>query len=122
MEWLTLTLGGLLRLGIPLALTALAVWWLRRLDARWQREAEYTLQLTRAQLTTYRPCCWEVRNCPPERRATCAAFTQPGLPCWQVFRDSRGWLKDECLDCAVFQQTPAPAPVALPRVRPALRR
>lgn len=101
-----LVLGGVLRLGVPLALTILLAWWLRRLDARWQREGE-VLQAQRARRPALTPPCWETRNCPPERRAACPAFTQTETPCWQIFRDPRGELRATCLDCNVFRGAPA---------------
>jgi 5-enolpyruvylshikimate-3-phosphate synthase len=39
-ETLALTLLFLLRLGVPIAVTGAIVWGLRRLDARWQVEAD----------------------------------------------------------------------------------
>src|SRR5574341_878058 len=69
----------LLRLGLPLAATALMVWLLQQLDARWQAEAERQQRATPRVVA--RVPCWEIRQCPPESRATCPAYAQPDLPC-----------------------------------------
>jgi hypothetical protein len=103
MEALAISIGLLLRLGLPIAITALVAWWLRRLDARWQREAQ-----TRAARRALATPCWEIRVCPPKRRADCPAFIHPDVPCWQWFRDERGQLRDGCLDCTVFRGALAP--------------
>jgi hypothetical protein len=101
-----LLLGVLLRLGLPLAVTAWAVWVLRRLDARWQAEAKSI----RMPLPAAPVPCWDVRRCSAERRAACPAYARPDTPCWQVFRDPQGRLKDDCLDCEVFRGAPVPSP------------
>ena len=102
--WLTVLTGVSLRLGLPLLITVVVVWWLRRVDARWQAEAR----------TVYRAAtplpaipCWVARNCSLEQRATCAAFTRRDTPCWQLFRDERGQLKAQCLRCEIFRAAPA---------------
>lgn len=115
MEAVFVVLGFLMRLGIPLALTAAVVWWLQKLDARWQMQAEQARRRTGSEMTPgpSMPPCWEVRGCSPERRANCAAYAQSDVPCWQTFRDRRGHLKQVCLECVVFQR--APIPVAVQR-------
>lgn len=107
MEAITFLIGFALRLAAPIALTALVAWWLKRLDARWQQEAEQSriLPLRRALATP----CWGQRGCAPERRAQCPAFAKQHIPCWQVFRETSGQLQPQCLDCAVFRTAPVPA-------------
>ncbi len=100
-------IGLVVRFGIPIVLTILIVMWLRRLDARWQLEANQTHpRAAVAALPQVR--CWEQRGCPPERRASCPAYARPDVPCWQVFRGVDGRLQEACLDCAVFKKAPAP--------------
>ncbi|HLF27633.1 MAG TPA: hypothetical protein VJG32_14960 [Anaerolineae bacterium] len=113
MEWwepVVVFLAGMaLRFAIPLGLTILAVWWLRRLDARWQAEAkQQRVRILNADEIARYPRCWETRHCPPERMAACPAYAQPDVACWQVFRSASGRLKEDCLDCAVFHNAPAP--------------
>lgn len=100
-------LGAALRLGFPLGITVIVVWLLQRLDARWEIEAEKERTRVPATLTLSVPC-WVTRNCPAERRAICPAYLDPTLPCWQLFRDQRGQLREACLGCEVFIQAPVP--------------
>jgi hypothetical protein len=110
-EWLNalgaFLAGLLLRYGIPFALTGLLAWLLRQLDARWQAEAERErrrLSAVGADMRQVR--CWETLHCPPERRETCPAYAHPETPCWQVFRDRDGRLREACLSCDVFLEAP----------------
>jgi hypothetical protein len=110
-----------LRLGVPLAVTAAVVWWLRRLDARWQAEAEAksrrALELKAAASGAAPPAahparpCWEERNCAESVREHCPAYLQPAVPCWLARRAADGHLPAACVGCDRF--TPAPAPVAV---------
>ena len=95
--------GFALRLAIPVAITAVAIYFLRRLDTRWQAEAEEQLLLP----VVEKPKCWEVNGCTPEMRATCAGY-QSELPCWQAFREENGYLKERCLGCDIFRKAPIP--------------
>ena len=105
---LVVLFGLLLRIGVPLGITILLVWWLRRLDTRWQKEsaremAKYALKKPR------NAGCWKVNGCSPEKRAACKAFARQETPCWQVFRNEDGKLRESCLGCQVFQAAPVPA-------------
>lgn len=112
LEWIdvftTIALGLCLRFGIPLALTAVLVWWLRRIDLRWQAKAEeaHWAQVSTAALAL--PHCWEVRNCPPELRDRCPAYLRSEAPCWQVMRQMTGRMPARCFDCKVFRDAPVP--------------
>ena len=98
---LALLTGLLVRLAIPIAVTALLIILLRRLDAHWQKEA------TPPMLAVEKPECWKVKGCRPEQREHCAGAQSP-LPCWQAFRLPNGYLREECLTCKVFIEAPAP--------------
>ena len=95
--------GIVLRLAVPIAITAVAIYFLRRLDTRWQAEAEEQLLLP----TVEKAQCWKINGCSPEERATCAGY-QSELSCWQAFRQKNGYLQERCLGCDVFQQAPIP--------------
>lgn len=99
---LAVLLGLILRLAIPIAVTAALIYLLRRLDARWQSEAQAI------PTEVEKPKCWEINNCPPEQIKNCIAAKSP-LPCWQVYRDENGHLLEKCLDCKVFRDAPVPA-------------
>lgn len=100
---LTLVLGLLLRIGVPLAVTLLIFFLLRRLDATWQKEAR-ALPV----VPSHKPC-WEVKGCSEENRKHCPVPAQPKTRCWQVFRLKNGQLRKECLGCEVFRLAPIPA-------------
>jgi hypothetical protein len=101
-------IGLLLRLGIPIGVTLILVRWLSRLDARWQedarRDAEVMASTSRARNTG----CWDVRHCPPEQKTRCPAFAHKEIPCWQLFRQKNGTLREGCLGCRVFREAPVP--------------
>lgn len=103
---LVILTGLFLRLALPVAATILLISVLRRLDARWQLEAQ---QIPAQPIERTR--CWEIKNCSPEQRAACAAG-QSDNPCWQERRLNNGYLPEECLDCEVFEQAPLPPHVA----------
>ena len=106
---LAAVLAGLaLRLAIPLAVTAMVIALLRWLDAGWQAQGQAPAPAAPAG-----PPCWEVKRCPPERRANCAAYMNPSVPCWQLLRAPNGDLRLPCLDCQVFRSAPMPAGVVL---------
>ena len=95
--------GFALRLAIPIAITAIAIYFLRRLDVRWQAEAEDQLLLPAVE----KPKCWEVHKCPPEKRQACPGYLSE-QPCWQTFRKENGYLQERCLGCDVFRKAPIP--------------
>jgi hypothetical protein len=99
---LTIALGVLLRLGVPIAITALVLALLHRLDKRWQKEA-----LALPVVPAGKPC-WEIKGCSEEKKKNCPAVAQPKTPCWQVFRTRDGVMKEACLGCDVFRQAPVP--------------
>ena len=98
--------GIVLRLAIPVAITAVVIYFLRRLDTRWKAEAEQQILLPLVE----KPKCWEVNGCSPEMRATCKGY-QSEQPCWQAFRKENGYLKEICLGCEVFRKAPAPTKI-----------
>jgi len=102
-------LGILIRLGIPLFLTALLVWWLQGLDRRWQDEAEKEVELQKVKVpSACNTGCWNVKGCSEESKAKCLAFRHPEVPCWQLFRSPKGLLQEKCVGCQVFKEAPVP--------------
>jgi hypothetical protein len=93
--------GLLLRLAVPILGTILLVFFLRKLDERWQAEAELYPQAAE------KPECWKIKGCTPQQTGNCKAY-QSKLPCWQVYRLPNGYLKEECLSCRVFTEAPIP--------------
>lgn len=104
---LILLTGLFVRLAIPVAATIVLIYLLRKLDARWQSEAQLPIPLEK-------PRCWEIKGCSPEEMKKCKAG-QSSLPCWQVYRLPNGYLQEECLSCEVFTNAPIPAFAIEPR-------
>lgn len=104
-------LGVMLRIGLPLAATALIIWLLQGLDAHWQADAREARQRALAPATaTPRVPCWVIKNCSPEQRAACPIYGHAEVLCWQYFRDEQGHLREACLVCQVFRTAPTPVP------------
>lgn len=98
-----LIIGVILRFAIPVGITFLLGWFLKRLDVRWQaeaREIQETLKHGRRPVSV-QPC-WEVKNCLPSARAKCPAYANLGLLCWEVF-GANGTIRSMCQDCAYRQ-------------------
>jgi hypothetical protein len=103
--------GVLLRIGVPLAVTVLFAWLLRKLDERWQHKAAaQKVGMRVARFPGVVEKCWEAKDCPPGKRDKCPAYDNPETPCWQVFRGKDRLLRENCLGCAIFRR----APVGLP--------
>jgi hypothetical protein len=99
---LALLVGISLRLLLPLALTVLVVVVLRRLDTRWQAEAEREKKM----LLNGEAHCWKEEG---YSSSEIKQRLQAGeRPCWQSSRMPNGHLREECLDCEVFQDAPVP--------------
>lgn len=101
-------LGLVLRLGIPLGITFLLIRWLSELDARWQNEARRDALLLSSGSQVRNSGCWDVRHCTAEQKTKCPAFARKEIPCWQVFRQKDGVLKERCFGCSVFKAAPVP--------------
>src|SRR5215216_2307325 len=100
--------GFFLRLAIPILGTAILVFLLRRLDARWQAEA------ARQPLPINKPDCWKIKGCPPDKMENCPG-AKSSLPCWQVYRLPNGYLNEDCITCKVFIEAPVPTLTIEPR-------
>jgi len=103
-----------LRLGVPLAITVLVTWGLRRLDARWQAAADAQLSSQAVAAGQYLPAalkaplaaqksCWEYRACTEAQRACCAAARDTSLPCWMARLRADGRLPGVCYGCILFR-------------------
>lgn len=93
--------GLLLRLALPIIGTAILIYFLRKLDAHWQEEAQL------APVSLQKVECWKIKGCSPEQKKKCVAASSP-LPCWQVYRLPNGYLREECISCKVFVDAPLP--------------
>lgn len=116
-ETFTMIALFVLRLGVPIAITILVTWGLRRLDARWQAEAEAQLAsqavtagrfvpaAMKAPLAKQTPC-WEYRNCAEAKKSCCAAARDSDLPCWMARLRADGRLPGGCYGCILFRTRP----------------
>lgn len=100
-----------LRLGVPLLITLGVGYLWRRLDAKWQAEAQLKQELDQALdkaaaepglLDKAAQPCWSAKECDASVRANCAAPKQPNIPCWLARRRSEGGLPAECYNCDYF--------------------
>ena len=98
---LVILIGLVLRLALPLTVTLVAVYFLRKLDAYWQQQAE----LERSQPAKEEEA-WDLKDCPIEKRSSQPVLSSI-LPCWQTHRLPNGYLNDECLSCVTFRDAPA---------------
>ncbi|MFN8412143.1 MAG: hypothetical protein U0Z26_07130 [Anaerolineales bacterium] len=95
-------LGLFVRLFVPLSVTAVVVYFLRKLDIRWQAEAE---KERKALVKDDQPC-WKEQGLSVDEMA--ARSAQSNQACWQTHRLSNGYLREACFDCEVFRSAPAP--------------
>jgi len=93
--------GLLLRLALPIIGTGILIYFLRRLDAHWQTEAQLT------PVSTQKVECWKIKGCSPEQQKNCIAAAS-SLPCWQAYRLPNGYLREKCISCEVFIDAPTP--------------
>ena len=101
-SFLAVLTGLLVRLAIPIAVTVVAVYFLRKLDINWKTEAQLV------PVPVQKLECWKVNGCSPAQKKNCVAASSP-LPCWQCFRQSNGYLQEKCISCGVFLDAPIPA-------------
>lgn len=112
MDTLVITLGMVfgfvLRLGVPIGLTLLIGWGLKRLDARWRAEALAEMRLKKT--VHARPSeaylsgpCWTLIDCAPAKRESCPVYQNPEMPCWE-YRRTNGTYAKTCTTCKVWEQ------------------
>lgn len=46
--------------------------------------------------------CWEITNCPDEKREQCSAYIDKTIPCWQRASTACAKELNQCEDCEVF--------------------
>ena len=99
-----------LRLGVPLLITLGVGYLWRRLDAKWQAEAQQKELSQALEKAAAEPGlvekaaqpCWSAKDCEESVRANCAASKFPNIPCWLARRRSEGGLPAECYNCDQF--------------------
>ncbi|MBI5963873.1 MAG: hypothetical protein HY863_10395 [Chloroflexi bacterium] len=101
---LVILIGLALRVLVPVALTALIVYLLRKLDARWQEEARTEEKV----LAIDEMSCLETQGLSDEQLNSRLSLN--AQPCWQIHRLPNGYLKEACLDCEIFLKASAASP------------
>ena len=98
---------SVLRIGVPIALTlALGRWLERKLqaDPSPQQLHLHKPSLASGQSTKgYRPHCWDLFRCDTAKRAQCAAYRHPDLPCWLALQVEGDKLRPECFTCELYR-------------------
>jgi hypothetical protein len=106
----------ILRLAVPLAVTAAVVYAFHRLDVKWQTEAwaGWRAELeqdggasTVSWLARLANPCWQEKGCEQSAVAKCAAHKHSSLPCWMARRRAEGWLPTMCYNCDRFATMPS---------------
>ncbi len=100
----------ILRLGVPLILTLGVGYLLRRLDRSWEAEATARRRALDAeilaahlpQISASEQPCWDLRSCPSQTQAGCAARSRPGVACWIARYQAEGKLPAACAGCTMF--------------------
>jgi hypothetical protein len=109
-----------LRCILPLALTLAFGYLMNRLVDRWQAEdvAEEEGVLEAEPSVSSKPSvrlptitipCWILNNCEESTRDNCAAYNQPGSPCFLARLRSDGAMPAGCPDCQIYARITVPA-------------
>ncbi len=95
-----------LRCIAPLAITVGLGYLMNRLVDHWQAE-DAAPAASRAARPAAQPLlslpCWVTFSCSEEKRANCAAYRNPGLPCWEARCGANGVLAAGCADCSRYK-------------------
>ncbi len=118
----TMTLVALfaLRCIMPLVITLAFGYLMNHLVDRWQQEdkaADATItegepsssRRPNVMLPAVTIPCWILNNCDETTFADCAAYKQPGLPCWMARLRSDGALPTDCPNCPIYDKAMVPA-------------
>jgi hypothetical protein len=102
-----------LRLGVPLAITLAVGYWLRRLDAKWQAEAQARWKANQAQreakiepqtelVKVIQGPCWVLKGCPETVYPQCPAYHHSDIPCWLAWFQAERAIPARCYRCTLF--------------------
>lgn len=93
----------LLRLAVPLAITLLIGYLLRRLDARWELETQsHSHTVATEEPAAVQQPCWEDKECSARRRSRCPARGLANIPCWLARLRVENRMPAECTGCVRF--------------------
>jgi hypothetical protein len=106
LEVLNVVVGVVLRVILPLGVTLVVAWILKRFDDQWRSESLADSLRMAGSIETLH--CWDFAGCRPEVRSSCRAFNNQDQPCWEMMR-SRGQLQEACKACPFRKQKLAAA-------------
>ena len=91
----SMLMGVLLRIGLPVGLTFLLARYLRRLDAKWRAEAREAQpgEAILREIWLSNPCYDEI-DCSEEQRENCIAYGQKDKACWEVYQENGDWKRE----------------------------
>jgi hypothetical protein len=96
-----------LRIGVPIILTLAFGYWLEKKLAPQEeirkRGNELTIRPTARAGKIIKIHCWDIKRCDFARRAQCAAFQHPELPCWLALQAEGDRVREECFTCAFYK-------------------
>jgi hypothetical protein len=109
-----------LRCILPIVITLAFGYLMNHLVDRWQQEdsvadangAEtepFDGKIPGVRLPAITMPCWILKNCEEAERAVCAAYKQPGLPCWMARLRTEGVLPADCPNCPIYAKAMTPA-------------
>ncbi len=96
-----------LRIAVPLALTLIVGRWLEKKLA----PREITLPDQQSKITRFttrrnniiQVHCWDIKRCQETRRAECAAYKRPELPCWLALQAEGEPVREQCYSCSLYK-------------------
>ena len=110
-----------LRCILPLAITLAFGYFMNRLVERWRAEEveshedvpevepEVPDSLGGIKLPALTIPCWVFNDCEESKRGACAAYNQPGIPCYLARQRSEGKMPSDCLDSEMYARAIVPA-------------
>jgi hypothetical protein len=109
-----------LRCIMPLVITLAFGYFMNRLVDRWhQEDVAAGASITEGEPSSSRrpsgmlPAvtipCWILKNCDETKFVDCAAYKQPGIPCWMARLRSDGALPADCPNCPIYAKAMVPA-------------
>lgn len=98
--------GFLVRIGVPIAITLALGYWLEKKLRPAEEKDDVVIELQRRAAKSPKIIqlhCWDLHRCDAARRAACAAYEHPDLPCWLALQVEGAKVREECFTCALYK-------------------
>lgn len=97
-----------MRIGVPVVVTlALGYWLERKLRPLEDQQNEKIVNIGTARRARSSKIiqlhCWDLNHCDATKRAECAAYQHPDLPCWLALQVSGDKVHEQCFSCALYK-------------------